>query len=94
MTTDCTVRHSIKIILLNEADELLLMRVDDPQTRAVGKDYKGPFWNMIGGQIEAGESAMEAAIRELFEETGISERDVQFGPIVWFGEYDLESLKK
>lgn len=86
---DYTVRHSIKIILLNETDELLLISIDDPRTKGVGEDYRGPFWNMIGGQIEAGESVLEAATRELFEETGISEKDVRFGPIVWYGEYDL-----
>ena len=86
---NCTVRHSIKIILLNETDDLLLMRIDDPQTKGVGEDYKGPFWCMIGGQIEAGESVLEAAARELFEETGIAAKDVNFGPIVWFGECDL-----
>jgi len=89
MMMNFTVRHSVKIILLNETDDLLLMRIDDPQTRGVGEDYRGPFWCMIGGQIEAGESVLEAAARELFEETGIAEEDVNFGPIVWFGECDL-----
>ena len=84
-----TIRHSIKIILLNETDDLLLMRIDDPRTKGIGEDYKGPFWTMIGGQIEPGESVLEAAARELFEETGISGKGVSFGPIVWFGEYDL-----
>ncbi len=89
MMMNCTVRHSIKIILLNETDDLLLMCIDDPQTKGVGEDYKGPFWCMIGGEIEAGESVLQAATRELFEETGIAAKDVNFGPIVWFGECDL-----
>ena len=89
MANVLAVRDSIKIILLNEADDLLLMQIDDPRTKEIGGDYKGPFWNMVGGEIEAGESVLEAAARELFEETGISEKDVQFGPVVWFDEYDL-----
>lgn len=28
------------------------------------------LWNFFGGHIDAGESAVEAAVRELFEETG------------------------
>jgi len=38
--------------------------------KAEGK-FGGGFWNGPGGKIEAGESAVEAAIREVFEETGL-----------------------
>ena len=34
-------------------------------------------WEMPGGHIEVGECAMEAARRELFEETGAIEFDIQ-----------------
>ena len=37
--------------------------------------YKGKY-NFVGGQVEDGETNDEAAYRELFEETGISQKDV------------------
>jgi 8-oxo-dGTP pyrophosphatase MutT (NUDIX family) len=87
---DYPVRQSVKIILLNDADELLLMCMDDPETKSIGGEYNGHFWTLIGGQIEAGETIEEAAIREIFEETGIKREDIDFGPVVWFGEFDLQ----
>lgn len=37
--------------------------------------YKG-LSNLVGGKIESGETGIEAAYRELFEETSISKEDV------------------
>ena len=49
----------------------------------------GRYWFPIGGKIEENESMQEAAIRELFEETGLTHEDIELGPIVWFGAFDL-----
>ena len=38
--------------------------------------YKGMF-NLVGGKVEEGESNDDAAYRELFEETGISNNDIE-----------------
>ena len=38
--------------------------------------YKG-LYNFVGGKVEDGESNEEAAYRELFEETGISNQDIE-----------------
>lgn len=38
--------------------------------------YKG-LYNFVGGKIEAGENNDDAAYRELFEETGISRKDIE-----------------
>ena len=83
------IRKSINILLLNEENELLLMHADDPSTTSPDGVYHGPFWFPVGGKIEEGESVQEAAIRELHEETGIAPEDVELGPIVWHGEFDL-----
>ena len=38
--------------------------------------YKG-MYNFVGGKVEEGESNDDAAYRELFEETGISNNDIE-----------------
>ncbi len=38
--------------------------------------YKG-LYNFVGGKVEKGESNNSAAYRELFEETGISNNDIE-----------------
>ncbi|MFC1845723.1 NUDIX domain-containing protein [Candidatus Dependentiae bacterium] len=83
------VRNSVKILLLNDNNELLLLHVDDPQTTSVDGTYHGPFWHPIGGGIESGETIQEAAIREIYEETGLKKEEVTLGPVVWCGEFDL-----
>ena len=54
---------------------------------AVGGPEQKRFWTLIGGRIEDCESLLDAARREVFEETGI--RSVSFGPVVWLEELDL-----
>ncbi|MFH1461567.1 MAG: NUDIX domain-containing protein [bacterium] len=83
------IRNSVKILLLNDENELLLMCVDDPKTTIINGKYLGPFWFVIGGEIEQGESTAQAAIREIHEETGILKEHIKLGPIVWHGEFDL-----
>jgi 8-oxo-dGTP pyrophosphatase MutT (NUDIX family) len=63
--------------------------MDDPRMTSVGETYKGPFWTLIGGRIEHDETVLQAAAREIFEETGICKPEIQFGPVVWFEELDL-----
>lgn len=82
-------RNSVKILLMNENKEILLMCADDPTTTSKDGKYHGRFWFPIGGKIEEGESVQDAALREIFEETGITKDKIELGPIVWFGEFDL-----
>ena len=54
-------------ILVNDKGEVLLLQRDDKP------DIIYPnLWNFPGGGVEAGESLMEAALREVFEETGFA----------------------
>ena len=58
------------IVVFNEdlSKTLFCIRAKEP--------YKG-LYNFVGGKVEENESNDEAAYRELFEETGISTRDIE-----------------
>ncbi len=51
--------------------------------------YKG-LSNLVGGKIEHGESGIMAAYRELFEETGISNKDIILHHLMDFKYYIQE----
>lgn len=61
-----TVRTSARVVLIDEADRMLLLRGCDPKVPDV------PFWFTVGGGVNPGETLREAAIRELYEETGLT----------------------
>ena len=69
-------RRAARVILLDEADRVLLVRghdVDRPERT---------WWFTVGGGIDAGETARAAAVRELREETGIVvAQDELTGPV-------------
>lgn len=67
------VRPASRVLLLDRHDRLLLLRGVSDST-GLG------FWFPVGGGLEPGESAEEAAVREVREETG---REVTLGPQVW-----------
>lgn len=45
--------------------------------RAQGKSYAGT-WENSGGRVQAGETSLQAIVRELFEETGIQAEPKEF----------------
>jgi 8-oxo-dGTP pyrophosphatase MutT (NUDIX family) len=61
------VRHRVcaRVLPVNPAGEVLLLHGWDP---AVPDE---PYWFSIGGAIDPGESLVDAAVREMREETGI-----------------------
>jgi 8-oxo-dGTP pyrophosphatase MutT (NUDIX family) len=89
MSDELPIHNSVRIILINADNKILLMCADDPKTTSKDGTYHGRFWFPIGGEIEPGEEFMDAAIRELKEETGLEQQDVVFGPKVWFGEFEM-----
>lgn len=70
-------RRAARVLVLDDDGRALLVRghdVDEP-----GRSW----WFTVGGGIDAGESAREAAARELFEETGIvCAPEALVGPVV------------
>ena len=83
------IHNSVRMLLINTDKEVLLMCADDPKTTDKNGIYRGRFWFTVGGEIEPGESPIETASRELYEETGINPDCVTFGPIVWFGAFEM-----
>ena len=82
-------RETARVILLDPSDRLLLVAAVDGIVRdPEGGRLPGTrYWLTPGGGIEPGESVVEAAQRELLEETGLA--DVEIGPVVWAGEQTL-----
>ncbi len=71
-------RSAVRIVLLDTHDRLLLFHTRDPD-----RPQAGTWWELPGGGIEPGESHIEAALRELAEETGIGAEPAQVGPPSW-----------
>ncbi|AQU66307.1 NUDIX hydrolase [Streptomyces niveus] len=69
------LRKVSRVVLLDPDDRILLLHGYEPDDPA--KDW----WFTPGGGLEGDETRQEAALRELAEETGITE--VELGPVLW-----------
>jgi ADP-ribose pyrophosphatase YjhB (NUDIX family) len=49
-----------------------------------GRDPGRGLWAVPGGKVDLGERLVEAAVREVQEETGLS---VEIGELIWAGEH-------
>ncbi|MCW2796625.1 NUDIX domain-containing protein [Nocardioides sp.] len=81
-------RVCARVLPVNSAGEVLLLHGWDPAKP------DEPYWFSIGGGIDPGESLVDAAAREMFEETGIriapeelgepvAQEDIEFDWSVW-----------
>ncbi|MFB6989078.1 NUDIX hydrolase [Streptomyces sp. NPDC056230] len=68
-------RKVARVVLLDPDDRILLMHGFEPE------DPASTWWFTPGGGLEGDETREQAALRELAEETGIT--DVELGPLLW-----------
>lgn len=73
------------ILVYNKEEEKILMckREKEP--------YKGKF-NLVGGKVEQGEKELDAAYRELQEETGITKEDINLKHLMNF-QYEMSEME-
>lgn len=89
------IRQCSRLMILDEKGKLLLFQYKDEHS-------PDPFWATAGGELKPGETYLEAAQRELYEETGLEneigglvlEREDVFAvarsvPAVWQESYFL-----
>jgi 8-oxo-dGTP diphosphatase len=58
-----SLRRKVRAIIVNELHQVLLIQPHQ---------YKDGNWTFVGGGVEAGESSMDAVMREIQEEVGLS----------------------
>ncbi|MFG2329271.1 NUDIX hydrolase [Streptomyces sp. NPDC048604] len=69
------LRRVARVVLLDPDDRILLMHGFEPD------HPERTWWFTPGGGLEGEETREQAALRELVEETGIT--DVELGPVLW-----------
>jgi len=86
-------RDAVRVVLRDSEDKILLFH-----THEKSAPEHGQWWELPGGGIDEGETYLEAAIRELMEETGITVRAVRVSAPTWrrsasFRHRDLRHLQ-
>ncbi|MFE6889656.1 NUDIX hydrolase [Streptomyces sp. NPDC057694] len=69
------LRKVARVVLLDPQDRVLLLHGHEPD------DASNDWWFTPGGGLEGDETREQAALRELAEETGVT--DVELGPVLW-----------
>ena len=87
MTEKILVKHrpTARVLLVNPSNQVFLIKTHfDPE---LGLE---PRWLTPGGGIDEGESIRSAAVRELFEETGLEISQNELGDVFWetSGQWD------
>lgn len=75
-------RITARVLLFDPDGQVLMMK-----GRAPGVPDAPSVWFSVGGGVEPGETILEAAAREVVEETGFA--DAELGAVVWYREVVL-----
>ena len=70
-------RRAARVLLLDADGRILLQNCFDPSAPDAGS-----WWNTLGGGLDPDESADQAAVRELYEETGLRVHADALGQVV------------
>jgi 8-oxo-dGTP pyrophosphatase MutT (NUDIX family) len=79
-------RLTARVVMLDPEGRVLLML-----GRLPGRPDGPAFWYTIGGGVGDGETVLQAAAREIVEETGLT--DAVLGPTVWRDEVILRDVE-
>lgn len=75
--TEAIPRRASRVLLVDEAGRVLLFHGFDPARPAHG------YWFTAGGGLAPGETSVQGAVRELYEETGLRVSPEELGEPVW-----------
>ena len=70
-------RRAARVLLVDDDGRILLQNCCDPSDPDAGS-----WWNTMGGGLDPGETSVQAAARELTEETGLRVGPEQLGEVV------------
>lgn len=68
---------------------LVLIHTSDLQVLLLERADKPGFWQSVTGSLEAGETPLDAAIREVAEETGLNAREYALTDWQYSNVYDI-----
>lgn len=71
-------RDVVRLVVRDTLGRILLFHTHEPAAPELGD-----WWELPGGGIDPGETYRQAAVRELWEETGITVSDSQIGTPTW-----------
>jgi 8-oxo-dGTP pyrophosphatase MutT (NUDIX family) len=75
--TEAIPRRASRVLVVDEAGRVLLLHGFDPARP------EHDYWFTVGGGLDPGESSVQGAARELFEETGLRISADELGEPVW-----------
>jgi 8-oxo-dGTP pyrophosphatase MutT (NUDIX family) len=70
-------RDAVRVVLTDDDGRILLFHAVTPDVGPAG------WWELPGGGLDDGESYLDAAVREVWEETGLRLDPADFGPPAW-----------